>query len=176
MDNITFEFVKASLESLPGMLDLLRLICETMENPEWFKAGEEDFFRSCLEESGFTIAARPVIGTEPEVLAGFFSVHFPGLGDHNMGRYLGMPDDGLLKVVHMDTAVVAPAYRGHHLQARMLDAAEEHLSHLPYRYLMATVHPDNHYSLQNMQSRGYRIVDTRNMYGGVVRHVLLKEI
>ena len=53
----------------------------------------------------------------------------------------------------MDTAAVAPLYRGHHLQDRMMEVCEEEMKKRGMRYLLATVHPDNPYSLSNVQKR-----------------------
>ena len=76
----------------------------------------------------------------------------------------------------MDTAAVAPLYRGHHLQDRMMEVCEEEMKKRGMRYLLATVHPGNPYSLSNVQKRGYGIRATKEKYGRSLRHILCKEI
>lgn len=76
----------------------------------------------------------------------------------------------------MDMAVVHPTYQGNRLQSRMLRKAEEVLAGSPVlrNRLLATVHPDNRFSLNNMLNSGYEIVKTTRLYGGLPRHVLQK--
>ena len=85
-------------------------------------------------------------------------------------------ETNLNKSVHMDSAVVHSAYRGHHLQAQMAAVAESMLQQLPYRYLFATIHPDNKYSLQNMIACGYEIIASAKLYGGLDRVIIYKEL
>ena len=75
----------------------------------------------------------------------------------------------------MDTAVVAKKWRGHGLQSRMLLAAEEELTAFSPGYLLCTVHPENSYSLNNMQNNGYKVMKKVFCYGGLERFVLMKE-
>jgi len=42
--------------------------------------------------------------------------------------------------------------------------------------LMCTIHPDNVYSLYNMNKLGYEVKTTVKCYGDNIRHVLLKEL
>ncbi|MBQ4050678.1 MAG: GNAT family N-acetyltransferase, partial [Oscillospiraceae bacterium] len=96
--------------------------------------------------------------------------------ENNLGRELSFSKDQLLLCAHMDSAAVLPGYRGHKLQARLCAMAEQELKKLGYRYLLCTVHPDNRFSLQNMQKSGYEIQKTMFKYGGLPRHILLKTL
>ena len=147
-----------------------------MTCPDWFAAESEEFLEKCIEDEGFTILAKPSENPSALKPAGFFTVHFPGLSAKNMGHVLNLSDAGLLVTAHMDTAVVDPDYRGNHLQSRMLAEAEAELSRRSFRHLFATVHPDNIYSLRNVTGNGYRIIKTCEMYGGLPRHILYKEL
>ena len=81
----------------------------------------------------------------------------------------------LLQVVHMDTAAVHRDYRGRGLQRTMVEIAEQELSGQGRRILLCTVHPENRYSLNNMQNRGYEIQKRVNLYGSE-RYILRKDI
>ena len=162
---------KATDDDIPAILRLMAHGKDTAAHPDWFVADGKDYVRSHIDDAGFTILA---LSGQNEAV-GFFSVDFPGTGQENLGRLLGMADDDLSRVAHMDTAVVQKKARGRHLQRRMLNAAEEALRELPYRYYMATVHPDNRFSLDNMLAAGYRIKATSLCYGGLPRHILIKD-
>ena len=101
---------------------------------------------------------------------------FPGLSEENLGRDINLSETDLLKVAHMDSVAVLPQYRGHGLQNKLMQAAEAEARQRGYRYLMCTVHPDNHYSKNNVLKQGYHVIATKEKYGGYTRNILLKEI
>lgn len=96
--------------------------------------------------------------------------------EDNLGVYLDFDETKLNQVAVMDSTVVGSVWRGNGLQGRMLEKAEELLDKESFRYLMCTIHPENSYSLQNMQKHGYVVKKTAKCYGGLTRHILLKEI
>lgn len=109
-------------------------------------------------------------------LAGVFTAVFPGTASSNLGYDIGLPEGELPFVAHMDTAAISPAYRGHGLQRRLMEYAEEELHRAGYRYLCCTAHPENRYSENNILAQGYRIITTKEKYGGFLRDIFLKEI
>ena len=60
-------------------------------------------------------------------LAGIFIAVLPGTSRENLGYDIGLPQDELSLVAHMDTAPVLPEYRGQKLQYRLMQMAEEEL-------------------------------------------------
>lgn len=56
-----------------------------------------------------------------------------------------------------------------------MQTAEAELARAGKAILMCTVHPENHFSLENVLSQGYTICKTVPMYGSI-RHVLRKNI
>lgn len=173
--NSEFVIEKAGENDLEEIQELMRKTVEYMENPDWFYEGGKEFLITCLKEdetTGFAVTARTKEGT----LAGCFLVEIPGMAEYNLGRDIGF-DDGQLQIsAHMDTAIVDPLYRGQGLQRRMMEVCEEEMKKRGIHYLLATVHPDNPYSLSNVQKLGYQIRKTKKKYGGSIRHILFKEI
>lgn len=166
---------KAREEDLEEIQALMRKTVEYMENPDWFYEGGKEFLVTCLKEdetTGFAVTAR----TKEGALAGCFLVEIPGMAEYNLGIDLGFDDEQLQISAHMDTAIVDPLYRGQGLQGRMMEACEEEMKKRGIRYLLATVHPDNPYSLSNVQKLGYQTRKTKEKYGGSLRHILCKEI
>lgn len=107
-------------------------------------------------------------------LAGFFILHIPHMDENNMGSYRNLPLEEYEKVVHFDSAVVNPKYRGQRIMDAFLTKTEELLQNMPYTHYFATVHPDNSNSYRNLINHGFQIVTTTKKYGGLTRHVMYK--
>lgn len=133
---------------------------QTRNIPDWFVSDDEAYVRKHISEHGYTIVARTVDGQT----AGFFIVKYPE-GEDNLGHYLDMEEEALGQVVVMDSTVVCSDYRGAGLQGRMLQAAEARIDKEKFHYLMCTIHPDNQFSRQNMESQGYEVKKITKCYG-----------
>ncbi len=151
--------------------EVMEQAVQTMENEEWFVPDDKKWIEDHIERQGFTMVAE----AEKGEIAAFFIVAFPGDDEGNLGRELRLGQDQLLLSAHMDSAAVRPEYRGNHLQGRLLEAAERELCLFPHEYLLCTVHPDNHASLNTMLRHGYVIVATKEKYHGRLRHILYKK-
>lgn len=169
-----YRIQKADPFEIPLLHKLIMQVWEEMENKDLFVVENttEEWLRTYLDGRGFGVTARNQDGE----LAGLLIVCFPGEDEDNLGRDIGIPETELAKVVHMDTSVVAANHRGHGLEQRMLEYAEICLTGSGYRYLMATVSPDNPASLHSLEKAGYHVVLTKEKYGGYLRHILLKII
>lgn len=170
-EHTDFILRKAEKKDISSISRLMQSAAASTKRREWFAADDDNYIKDHIEGHGFTIVAEAPCGE----IAGFFIIKYPGFSKDNLGHYLNLPEMELPKVVHMDSAVVLPDYRGHRLQERMLKEAEKHLMLVPCRYLMCTIHPDNHYSRANMEKNGYQVVASDKMYGGFDRLVLLKK-
>lgn len=159
---------------------------------------EQDVLGGKVGPEGYTL--KYVINGE---IAAFLLVRHPGEADDNLGRNLSncsevfvrgesvaedtetktariVQENGELAVLslvtHMESAAVHPAYRGKSLQGKLLQAAEHIERERGARFLMATVHPDNVYSLRNLEKEGYQCILETEKYGGLRRKVLCKEL
>lgn len=178
-----YEIKRALPEDAEVLISIMEEVTAGLTNREWFIDDDADYIRAHIghvpvngEDCGFTLKAVTRIDGK-EVVAGFFMVDFPGAGERNLGHHIGLKEDGLARVAHMDSVVILPQFRGHRLQFRLIGAAEEVLqSETDYTIWMATVHPDNRYSLCNVQAHGYEVVAEAVKYGGYRRYVLKKEV
>lgn len=166
-----FVIRKADIGDIDGIMKLMEEAARNKEHPTWFVADDEGYVREHISGKGFVITA---VSEEGEI-AGFFLVKEPELSE-NLGTYLDFDNEMLQRVAVMDSAVVGSAWRGNGLQGKMLVKAEELIDRKRFSYLMCTVHPENVYSLGNMQRYGYVVKKTTECYGGLIRHILLKEI
>ena len=166
-----FKIRRAGNEDISGMMRVMEEARENPGHPDWFVADDEEYIQDHLDGKGFAVVAEAGNGD----IAGFFVVKYPEQ-DNNLGTFLGYSAEQLGQTVIMDSAAVAEIYRGHGLQGKMLDAAEERIDDNRWRYLLCTVHPDNIYSLSNMESHGYVKRAEVTCYGGRRRYVLEKMI
>ena len=170
------EFIiqKANKSQYDIIVDLIRNTCNTIEPKEWFAADADEYTHRMLTEGKAT--GYMAIESESQNLAAIFMTLAPGKSPENLGYDIGLSDDKIPYVAHMESVVVHPDYRGHKLQRRLMEAAEKDLKAAGYRYLLATIHPENPYSMNNALSLGYQVMRVCEKYGGYLRAILMKEI
>ncbi|WP_195984306.1 GNAT family N-acetyltransferase [Clostridium sp. D33t1_170424_F3] len=171
MNQSPIRYERAVMEDVPAIVKIIQTAKDGIAAEDWYVAVNEDFVRENVEQRGFIVKAM-----SEDTIAGFLLVHYPMDDEDNMGAYLQLDKVERRKVAHMDTACVLPAYRGMHLQQTLLEEGERILKTTAYRYSMATVHPDNRYSLRNLLAAGYSVVTTVPKYGGLLRHVVCKDV
>lgn len=169
-----FDMVRARCEDAGEVADVIRKVFQKMEHREWYVADNEEYVREkLLDHTGMVWKA---VEKESGELAGVFMMTFPGYGEENLGWDLGFDREQCLKTTHMESAAVLPAYRGNHLQQRLMEIAEAEAKKRGYRYLLCTIHPDNLYSKKNALRQGYQVMATKEKYGGLLRDILMKRL
>lgn len=164
-------------EDLPGILQVMHAAQRALACQDWFVPDTQEYFAAHIHsKAGFCQVAQAPDGA----LAAYFTVKLAGEADDALGRQLGMTGAALRACAQMDSCCVAPPYRGHSLEGRLMELAEGRLQAWPgrpYRHWLGTVHPDNAPSLYSFLHRGYRIAaaDVR-CYGGKRRHILQKDV
>ncbi|WP_349947178.1 GNAT family N-acetyltransferase [Lacrimispora sp. BS-2] len=154
--------------------DVIQRVWQQIQEKDWFVADDSEYiFHTLKEGNGIGYKA---FEKDTGALAGVFIAALPGKGEENLGLDIGLPEEELAKVAHMETVAILPGYRGNGLQYSMMKSAEEELWKQGYRYLMCTVHPENRYSKDNMIKQGYKVVMTKEKYGGYLRDILLKKL
>lgn len=163
---------KGTLLDADNYIALLRHARSLMEHKEWFYLDKSEDVHRWLSNG---IMELWVAEDETGTLAGGFNILYPGLEEYNYGYELDLSREELLRVIHMDTAVVHPDFRGRKLQRRLMIHIEEELFwRFPNCILLTTVHPENLYSLCNVQSLGYTAVKRLPKYGSE-RFILRKD-
>ena len=170
--NDTWTFRIAKKEDAEEISRVMREVHEQMENKALFAPSSQEEILAHIEAEGFTVGAYDPQGK----MAGHFIIRYPMLAPDNLGRDLGLPESELLKVAHMESAVVLPEYRGHHLQIRMLKYAESVIDKKKFRYFMSTVSPDNPASYRSLEANGYELMMTKEKYGGLPRRIYCKKV
>lgn len=167
-----FTFRLAKPEEALAIHHNMQKVYEAVENKETFVCDDLDWVKEQLEVRGFAVVACDEQGQ----IAGSLIVSYPEMDDDNLGRDIGLSLEEQQKVVHMESAVVLPQYRGNHLQRRLLLYAEEVLDKQSYRYLMCTISPQNPASYKSIEACGYQLRLTKEKYGGLMRRIYCKTV
>lgn len=129
----------------------------------------KEYIDSYFSGGGFVVIAT----NEKDLLVGCLTVRFPNLQKDNLGRDINLNKEDLQKVAHIETVTVEMKYRGNNLQLKMLEYAEK-IINSNYKYIMATVAPDNYASIKTFKTDGFKLVKTKQKYGGLLRGIYLK--
>lgn len=169
-----FLIERAVHEDYQIITDVIQSVWQQIERKDWFVADDSEYTCRILKEgNGIGYKA---FEKDSGALAGVFIAALPGEREENLGRDMGLSEEELGKVAHMESVAIFPEYRGNGLQYTLMKTAEEELRRLGCRYLMCTVHPENRFSRDNMIRQGYQVVLTKEKYGGYLRDILLKEL
>lgn len=159
------------LESISELLDLQRIISESLPSREIFIIHDEEYFQRIFS------LKRSVIGIVCNgKLIGYSFILIPGLRDdglcENLGVDLNLPDEELSKVAHLQSVAVHPVYRGNGLQKIMAEAHLHLIDEMGYVHVCSTVSPKNPISLANLLSCGFLIERLRPKFKGWWRFIL----
>ncbi len=120
---------------------------------------------------------------EQNNLIAYRYIGFPGENDKNLGNDISLPKQEFNKVVHLETTVVHPEYRGNSLQSLTLQQVVPLVKAIGYKHLLCTVSPQNFYSLFNVMRNGLKIKALKRKYGteadgkdGLWRFILHRDI
>lgn len=151
--------------------DLMVKVYEQLENKSLYVCDDLAFVKRHISHEGFTIIAC----TKEKEIVGSLIFRIPDAED-NLGKDIGFSEEDCQKVIHVESAVVTPEYRGYALQRRMLQEAESLIDRAKYSYLMATVSPENPASYKTLEKLGYELVLTKKKYGGLMRRIYIKKM
>ena len=75
----------------------------------------------------------------------------------------------------LDSVMIKECYRGSGLQVQVMNILYDEAKRLGIMQIVATVHPDNIYSLNNFIKEGYEIINKINIHGGY-RYIVIKDV
>ncbi len=151
-------------KELDILIKFQKEIIDNMPNKEWFVPLTEEEFLSSIEGRDNTYFFKcndEIIGLLvltcdiPDVLEEY-----------------QLPNKNYMLI---DSVMVKDEYRGHNLQRQMLKFAYERALKLGMNGLVATIHPDNKYSLDNFIKEEYELLHVLTIHGGT-RNIMIKNI
>ena len=171
MKNNDFTIRVADGTDAQTIYDLMVEVYEQLENKSLYVCDDLEFVKRHISQEGFTVAAC----SKEDKIVGSLILRIPDAED-NLGKDIGFSEEECQRVIHVESAVVAPLYRGNALQRRMLQIAETMIDRVKYSYLMATVSPDNPASYKTLESLGYELIVTKEKYDGLMRRIYRKAL
>ncbi|AFC28581.1 GNAT family N-acetyltransferase [Paenibacillus mucilaginosus] len=156
---------------VPDIVTLMEDVVSRLPSQDLFAVDDAAYLYAHVEEHGEIYGAY-LNGT----LAAYTVLAFPGPGEGNLGRELGVPEQELAYVAVLDATIVHESVRGRGLQRYFHDLRERRAVERGFRYLYSTVHPENRASIRNLEAKGFTLECTRPMYGGKPRHCYVKRI
>ena len=161
-DNI--DICIATIDDLDKILDFQKGIIDRMPHKEFFTPltnqefitpieGKDNVYLLYYEEEmmGLAVATCDI----PDVLAEY-----------------DLPDANYMLI---DSIMISEPYRGSKLQQQLLDYLYNRAYILDMDYIVATIHPDNIYSLNSFYNKGYEFLHVSQLHGGP-RCVLVKQV
>lgn len=83
--------------------------------------------------------------------------------------------DDILNVGILDSVMIDEKYRGSKLQLQIMNYLEEYAKKLELKQIVATVHPDNNYSINNLLEANYQMINKITIHNGT-RYIFLKNL
>lgn len=151
--------------------NLMKKVYDNLADKSLFFCDDLEYVREHISDRGFAVKVE-----QNGILAASLIVRFPYGDSDNLGRDVGMEDEELCNVAHLESIVVDEKFRGRELQNEMIRYAQKIIVEKGFVHLMATVSPDNSYSLRNFEKNGYVIMKVKEKYGGLKRAILYKKI
>ena len=134
-----------------------KMILETIGRPEFIEMIEQDFIIGAYEE---------------QKLRAIRAMYIPPLDDpEHLAEDAGITDR--TQVIYSEISFIHPDNRGQGLQTKLGHQLIERIkADGRFNHVLTTVLPTNIPSLKDKFRLGFKIVNTRIMYGGKYRHVL----
>lgn len=153
---------------LDKVMLLQEKIYKNMEQKDWFALASRDENRQFMKEPNVILGVY-----DKDRLAAYGSIGFLGDSPVNLGWDLGWTQEKVHRCAVLDAIIVAPEYRGLGLQWELIRRCVKHaMEKKPGCIVLATVSPDNIYSLRNVQAEGFEILARKEKYGGKERYIL----
>lgn len=146
---------------LKEVIELQQYVYDNLPNKDVLYIDSYDDMLADMEDGARIIG---VLNNRDRLIA-YRYIAFPGKDSRNLGYDIDLKEDHLDKVVHLETTVVDPKYRGNGLQSLTLEAATKMVKAEGYRHLLCTVSPYNFYSLYNVMVNGLKIKSLKKKYG-----------
>ena len=165
------EIRKATIDDVGQIYSLIESIYNMMDNKKWYSYTKNIERYNLFINDGYCYVA-----VFKGKIIGYFLTYILKEDGTNLYKilcdYYGECND-IVEVINFG---VMSDFRGMGLQKKMMLQLEKDIINTKYKKFVCTVHPDNKYSLNNMLDNGYEIVMTTKLYGGLDRHIIVKNI
>lgn len=166
-----FEIRRLGFSDVSNIITLMAGVVSRLPSQELFAIGDLDYISAHIQDKGEIYGA--FIKGE---LVACSVLAFPGRSEKNLGREFGISEQELNDVAVLDGTIVHESVRGWGLQSHFHKLREKQARQKGCRYLYSTVHPENYISIKNLETEGFSLKFTRQMYDGKPRHCYAKAL
>ena len=160
----------ATLDDLDALVLLEQTVERALPSRDMFATDDRDFYVPIIGGAGHILLAFD----NEKRLAGASVIRFPAPDDpENLGRTLGLPENELASVRHLESVFVRPDIRGKKLAERLVRQNMLLTRHAGRPISMATVWPGNTASLRLHLGLGLYLRGFAFKYGGKARFILM---
>ncbi len=166
----TFVLKRCTMNDHSKLLKLEKEVQSQLNDPTILAIAEaEELERDLLHHEVWAL-------WKEEEIAGFCVAIVHENSDFHLGSRLGWDKERQKKASIADLVIVSPPWRGYGMQRFWLNWMESLCKRAGALEMMATVSPNNPYSLANLQACGYQRMKQVRMYGGKKRYIMVKRI
>lgn len=164
-------------KELDLVMNLQKMVYDGLLNKDVLYCDTKRDILTDLEQGAMIIG----VFNSREQLISYRYISFPSSNVRNLGHDIRLDEVELEKVVHLETTLVHPDYRGNRLQSLTLSKAIELVEPMQMKHLLCTVSPYNPFSLHNIMTSGLKIKALKRKYGstddsGMWRFILHKDL
>ncbi|MDF2545464.1 MAG: hypothetical protein K0R93_362 [Anaerosolibacter sp.] len=164
--SLAFHMEMLGKEKMNEVMKLQDIVYDYVENKETYHPNTLEENYDILDAGGHILG----VYFKSQLVA-FRIIDTPGLGDRNLGKDLNFSEEELWKVSIFDSTVVHPDFRGHGLQFKTLMRSKEILLQQGYQHGLATISPNNLYSVRNLIKAGFVIKEVKKKYGAIADEI-----
>jgi len=157
-------------KSLKKIVELEKNIVENLPSRDLFQDDTDDLILDFLGRRGL---AYGVINEDNLIACS--ALYFPGEREENLGIDIGLEED-LQTVVHLETIMVHPDYRGNGLQKILAEILIKEAKNRGFKHVLATVSPKNTVSYTNFEKLGFKKITTKIKFGDKLRDIMYMKI
>lgn len=170
-DERTIQIERLTISDLPIIMQLQTKVKQTLDSDAFLSPLSEAEFTRILSGNGI------MVGTfVDEKMIAFRAMLIPELDDTHLGLDAGLSEADLPNVIYSEISNVDPDYRGNGLQNYMGKLLMREIDREQFRYVCATVAPNNIPSIKDKFSLGLQVVALKEKYEGMLRYIFIKDL
>jgi len=164
-----FTYILLTLKNLDEILLLQNEVTSKLDNEDTFRASSKEMLEKFLT-NGYIMGA-----IANNKLIAYRILYTPNEDIDNLGYDLKFNAQDFKKVIHFETAIVHPDFRGNGLQVLLTEEIKKHIS-IEDKIICATCYPLNYPSLSNLLKLGLTIQMLKMKYNNNIRFILSNKI
>lgn len=170
---VKYEIRKATIDDLDAIFSIIQKVGTEYGSTSKFVCSKNNkVYENMILSSPAYVAV-----SENGEIVGSLLLHHDTKDGEGVYKAAGLNSKEISTTIIFETCEVLPEHRGNSLQYLLCKQALKELkAQKYYKKAVCTVHPDNKYSLRNMEKIGFKVAQLTKLYLGYDRFVLIKKI